>query len=169
MAMSALGIGTGAFLVASSNTIPILCIAATIDGLTSCMHGLCQAFLTDISAASDMPKRFATFLGMAIGVAFMFGIPLSVVITSKVGARAPFYLSSALAFVNFLFILFVCPETLPTARRRASVSLKQANPLGALHTLTANWLVAGIGTAYLLLQLAHTGLQARTRLPLQPP
>jgi MFS transporter, DHA1 family, tetracycline resistance protein len=159
MAMAALGIGTGALLVASSNAIYIFCLAATIDGLTSCMHGLCQAVLCDITKASEMPKRFAAFLGMAIGMAFMVGIPISVVLSTKVGPRAPFFVSSALAFTNFLFIVFICPETVSSSRRREQISLRHANPLGALHTLAANWLVAGIGFAYLILQLAHMGLQ----------
>ena len=51
MAMSSAGIGIGALIVARSSLIWPMYIAATVDGLTSCMLGLGQAYVTDIVAA----------------------------------------------------------------------------------------------------------------------
>lgn len=65
----------------------------------------------------------------------------------------PFHGAAALAFLNFLFGLFLLPETLPRNNRRA-FSLVRANPLGALIQMHKHPELLWIGLIYLLIELA---------------
>ena len=47
----------------------------------------------------------------------------------ELGPRAPFFAAAALAAINFLYGVFVLPESLPKERRRP-FKLSRANPLG---------------------------------------
>ncbi|MEQ9261002.1 MAG: MFS transporter, partial [Roseovarius sp.] len=69
------------------------------------------------------------------------------------GTRAPFYAAAGLAFANFLFGLFILPETV-TDRTRRSFLWRRANPFGALKHIRS---LPGLGlllTVLLLYQLA---------------
>lgn len=63
MVMSATGIGLGAAIIYSSTALWPMYLAAAIDGCTSCMFGLGQAYTSDISTAKDLPENIGLFMG----------------------------------------------------------------------------------------------------------
>ncbi len=72
-------------------------------------------------------------IGAAFGLGFIIG-PVVGGELGELGPRVPFYAAAALAFSNFLFGLFVLPESLPRASRR-KFDIRRANPLGAVLAL----------------------------------
>jgi len=159
LALSSTGIGIGAAVIALSPTLKPMYIGAAIDGCTSCLFGLGQAYLCDVSEPAKLPANIGFFMGVSAGLGFTFGVPLSAVLMKKRGLRAPFVLSAALAFVNTLYIVTVLPESLAPPHRRNEVAWTESNPLAALKTLTRNALIMGCSLSYFLLWFAHTGLQ----------
>ena len=70
-------------------------------------------------------------LGAAFGIGFILGPALGGLL-GMIDTRAPFFAAAAFAFANFLYGIFVLPESLqarPPAQLRA---LAAANPFGAL-------------------------------------
>ncbi|WP_313669894.1 MFS transporter, partial [Sandarakinorhabdus sp.] len=80
-------------------------------------------------------KRGANFgvIGMAFGFGFIIGPALGGFV-AQFGTEVPFLVSAGLAMANFLYGLFVLPESLPPERRR-SFEWRRANPVGALMRL----------------------------------
>uniref|UniRef100_A0A7S0TRX5 Major facilitator superfamily (MFS) profile domain-containing protein n=1 Tax=Hemiselmis andersenii TaxID=464988 RepID=A0A7S0TRX5_HEMAN len=160
LTMSALGIAVGAALVAVGahmGRVWPMFLGASIDGCTSCMFGLGQAYVSDVSHPKELAGNIGVFLGIAAGVSFMIGIPISAVLTSKVSPQAPFIASAVIGFVNSLLV-FLIPESNPEDDRR-EVDLANANPWGALRMLHEDPLMFGVAVTYFLLWFAHTGLQ----------
>jgi len=67
LAMSAAGIGIGAMIVGCSSSFAPMYIGAAIDGCTSCMFGLGQAYLCDFSEPSQLPANIGLFMGVSAG------------------------------------------------------------------------------------------------------
>jgi DHA1 family tetracycline resistance protein-like MFS transporter len=80
------------------------------------------------------------------------GRPSAACSASWVSAR-PFYAASALSAANFLYGLFVFPETLPPERRR-KFDWKRANPLGAWRVAHATPGMARLATILVLWSIA---------------
>jgi len=158
--MSSIGISIGALIVGISPVLSLMYIAAAIDGCTSCMFGLGQAYVCDISSPNHLAANLGVFMGVSAGVGFIVGIPLSAILMSKFSTKMPFYVSACIGFLNALNILFICPESLSKESRKAEVRLYDANPVGAIKMLSRNALVRGISLSYFLLWFAHVGLQA---------
>ena len=85
MCMSAVGIALGAALISSSSSVALWFLGAAVDGCTSCMFGIGQAYVSDISGPEELAGNIGLFMGLAAGVSFMFGIPISAILAAKVG------------------------------------------------------------------------------------
>jgi MFS transporter, DHA1 family, tetracycline resistance protein len=66
------------------------------------------------------------------GMAFTIGLPLGGMLGARRGYRFPVMISIGLCAFNFLFTSLIMPESLPQHKRKPTVDLKQANPLGAV-------------------------------------
>ena len=66
---------------------------------------------------------------------------------------APFFAAAGLAALNFLYGMFVLPESLPAERRR-KFQIARANPLGTLIAFQGQPIVLGLALAALFWQLA---------------
>src|ERR1700716_157695 len=71
--------------------------------------------------------------------------------------RLPFWVAAGLSFANTLYGLLILPESLPKDRR-SPFRWKSANPLGALHLLRSDRVLAGLSIANFFAQLAHVVL-----------
>src|SRR5258707_3399774 len=71
--------------------------------------------------------------------------------------RLPFWIAAGLSFANTLYGFLILPESLP-AERRSPFRWKSANPLGALHLLRSNRILAGLSLANFFGQVAHVVL-----------
>eukprot|EP01031_Cornospumella_fuschlensis_P036370 gene36370-44119_t len=73
----------------AKNQSPVLFyLSACIDGLTSCMLSQAQAFVTD-QTDGDVGVSLSRFQGLAVGLAYTLGIPLSALLVHWRGLQAP--------------------------------------------------------------------------------
>ena len=69
----------------------------------------------------------------------------------------PFWVAAGLSFANALYGWLILPESLPPDRR-SPWRWKAANPVGAVHLLRTNRVLAGLSVANFFAQLAHAVL-----------
>lgn len=125
------GLAIDYLLLAIAHTLPLIFIGRVLSGLFGGSYGPAQAAIADVTAPEDRARTFG-FVSAAFGVGFVAG-PMIGGLLTDFGDRAPFYVASAMATLNFLYGLTVFPETLKAENRRP-FSLARANPLGALAT-----------------------------------
>ena len=91
-----------------------------------------QAFIADITVAEDRSKKMG-LVGMAFGLGFIFGPAIGGVSLKHLGITGPGYVAAALCAANFIFTLFVLPES----RQGGGENVKPRPHLAQwLHTLT---------------------------------
>ncbi len=127
--MALAGLAVDYLLLAMAHTLPLIFLGRVLSGLFGGSYGPAQAAIADITTPADRAKTFG-FVSAAFGVGFVAG-PMIGGLLTEFGDRAPFYVASAMATVNFLYGLTVFPETLKPENRRP-FSLARANPLGAI-------------------------------------
>ncbi len=127
--ISLLGAGIDYLFMAFAPSLTLLFIGRIISGLTGASMTVASSYMADISDDSNRSKNFG-MIGAAWGLGFIVGPVLGGVFQS-LGANAPFLLAAGLNLLNFLFGLFVLPESLPEAKRRA-IEIKALNPFRSL-------------------------------------
>lgn len=116
-------------VMAYAPTLAWLVAARAIAGITGATFPTAYAYIADVTPAE---KRGANFgiIGMAFGFGFIIGPALGGFV-ARFGHEVPFLVSAALAMANFLYGLFVLPESLAPNLRR-DFEWRRANPVGAL-------------------------------------
>ncbi len=104
-----------------------LFIGRAIAGIAGAVYVPASAFVADVTPPEKRAHAFG-LVSSAFGLGFILGPGIGGLL-GELGPRAPFFAAAALAGANFLFGLFVLPESLPRERRRA-FSWRRANPLG---------------------------------------
>ncbi len=94
-----------------------LFVGRILAGIAGASYTVANAYIADISLAENKAKNFG-LVGAAFGIGFILGPVIGGVFGELWGFRAPFIASAALAFLNFLFGVFVLPESLPIEKRR---------------------------------------------------
>jgi len=129
---SLLGLTFDYTVMATSPVVWLLFIGRFVSGVSGAAVVTATAYMTDITPPAKRTQRFGL-----IGAAFGLGFIIGPVIGGELGAfgpRVPFYAAATLAIANFLFGLFVLPESLDKSHRR-KFDLRRANPFGALLSL----------------------------------
>lgn len=116
-------------LMAFAPNLTILFIGRVIAGLTGASMTVATAYMADIS---DDKNRAANFglIGAAFGFGFIVG-PAIGGFTGSLGHQYPFLAAAALNFLNFVFGVFILPESLPKELRR-KIDFKKLNPMKSL-------------------------------------
>ena len=153
--LSNLGLGADYVVMAIAPTIPILFIGRLISGVTSSSFTTASAYVADVTAPDKRAARFG-MLGVAFGVGFIVG-PAVGGLLGGIDLRAPFWAAAVLSFTNFLYGLFILPESLPPERRGA-FRPKAANPLGAMRFLGSRAALPSLALAAFFAYLAHDSL-----------
>lgn len=151
--LSCLGLGLDFIFMALAGSLPWLLVGRVISAMTSASFTTANAYIADVT---DPAKRAQAF-GM-IGAAFGLGFIIGPAIGGELGhidLRLPFWFAAGLALLNFLYGLFVLPESLPAERRTPRFDWKHANPLGSLKLLRDHRGIWGLAGVVLLLHLAH--------------
>jgi DHA1 family tetracycline resistance protein-like MFS transporter len=104
-----------------------LFIGRAIAGVAGAVYVPANAFVADVTPPEKRAHAFG-LVSSAFGLGFIIGPGIGGLL-GEMGPRAPFFAAAALAGANFLFGMFVLPESLPPERRRA-FSWRRANPLG---------------------------------------
>src|SRR5438552_11868333 len=153
--LSNLGLGVDYVVMAIAPTIPILFIGRLISGATSASFSISGAYVADVTPPEKRAARFG-MLGVAFGIGFIVG-PAIGGLLGAIDLRAPFWFAAALSFANFLYGLFILPESLP-AERRSPFRLRNANPIGAVRFLGSRPLLVSLAAAMLFAFLAHDAI-----------
>jgi DHA1 family tetracycline resistance protein-like MFS transporter len=153
--LSNFGLALDYVLMALAPSLTWLFVGRVISGITSASVSTAFAYIADVTP----PERRAAVFGK-IGAAFGAGFILGPAIGGLLGGmdpRLPFWVAAGLSFANTLYGLLILPESLPKARR-SPFRWKSANPLGALHLLRSNRVLAGLSVVNFIAQLAHVVL-----------
>ena len=96
-------------------------ISRILGGLFSGAATACAvAYVADITTAENRTKGMGV-VGMSIGLGFIFG-PAIGGLLGEVSLQLPFFASSVLVVVTFLFAFLVLKESLPVEKRRKASS-----------------------------------------------
>lgn len=130
--ISLLGTGVDYLLMAFAPTLTILFIGRVISGLTGANQTVASSYMADISDDSNRAKNFG-LIGAAFGIGFVVGPALGGFVGSF-GHNYPFIVAAIMALINFLFGLFILPESLPEESRREIV-LSKINPMSSFRDI----------------------------------
>ncbi|MFO1513708.1 MAG: TCR/Tet family MFS transporter [Verrucomicrobiota bacterium] len=149
---SLLGSGLDYLLLAFAPTLPWFFLGRIIAGMTAANLTAAQAYIADVSPPEKRAKNFG-LVGAAFGLGFVAGPALGGVL-GNVNLRLPFFVAAGMTLLNWLYGMFILPESLPRAQRRA-FDWKRANPVGSLVALKEHPIVLGLTMTYFLMMLAH--------------
>jgi DHA1 family tetracycline resistance protein-like MFS transporter len=152
---SLFGSGADYLLLSVAPTLPWFFLGRAVAGITGANITAASAYIADVSPPE---KRAANFglIGAAFGLGFIAGPALGGTLGS-VHLRLPFVAAAGLTFINWLYGVFVLPESLPRDNRRA-FSWGRANPVGSLVALKRFPVVLGLTGTFFLIHLAHQAL-----------
>ncbi|MBK9139281.1 MAG: TCR/Tet family MFS transporter [Verrucomicrobia bacterium] len=154
---SLLGSGLDYLLLAWAPTLPWFFLGRIISGVTGASITAASAYIADVSPPEKRAQNFG-LIGAAFGLGFIAGPVLGGVL-GNVGLRVPFYVAAGLTLVNWLYGLFVLPESLPVGQRRA-FSWARANPVGSLLALRRYPIVLSLTATFFLIHTAHNGVHS---------
>jgi MFS transporter, DHA1 family, tetracycline resistance protein len=154
--ISCLGLGLDYIFMALAPSLRWLFVGRLISGITASNVSTAFAYITDVTPGEERAKKFG-LLGAAFGVGFVIG-PAVGGLLGHYNLRAPFWAAAVLSLANFLYGIFVLPESLP-AEKRAKSAWHMANPLGSLTLLRSHPELAGLSVVVFLYYLAHQSLQ----------
>ncbi|UOE99825.1 TCR/Tet family MFS transporter [Bdellovibrio reynosensis] len=127
--VSLLVAGFDYLLMAFAPNLWILFAGRILAGLTGANITVAMAYIADVS---DDKNRAANFgmIGAAFGLGFIIG-PAIGGLLGHYGPHYPFLMAAGMNLLNFLFGLFILPESLPQEKRR-QVDISKINPLSSL-------------------------------------
>ncbi|MBF6610934.1 MAG: TCR/Tet family MFS transporter [Chryseobacterium sp.] len=154
--ISLFGFSLNFFLQAWAPTIMWLFIGRIFSGITGASITAASAYIADISDDSNRSKNFG-MIGAAFGLGFILG-PVIGGVLGQYGARIPFIAAGVLCLVNFIYGVFVLPESLDTEHRR-KFSFKRANPIGTLLNIRKYPSIIYLMVAWFLVYIAAHAVQ----------
>lgn len=153
---SVAGAGIDQLFMAFAPGLGWLLGARLIAGLTAANITAANAYIADVSGPENRAKNFG-MMGAAFGLGFIAGPALGGLL-GEIDLRLPFMVAAGLAGVNFIYGLFVLPESLAPANRRP-FSWARANPVGSLRALARHPAVMGLAVSRTCMVLAFGVLQ----------
>jgi MFS transporter, DHA1 family, tetracycline resistance protein len=154
--LSLSGICANYLLLAWAPSLTWLFLGRLIAGATAANAATATAYIADVTPPAKRAGQFG-LVGAMFGIGFVAGPALGGALGAY-GLRLPFIAASALAGCNVLYGLFVLPESLPPARRRA-IDWRRANPLGSLRMVRADRNLGRLAIAWGCIWFALGALQ----------
>ena len=102
-------------LMALAPSLSWLFVGRVISGITSASISTAFAYIADKTAPEQRAAMFGK-IGVAFGAGFILGPALGGLL-GDISPRLPFWLAAGLSFANWLYGLFILPESLPADRR----------------------------------------------------
>ncbi|KAL7552979.1 hypothetical protein ACHAWF_017198 [Thalassiosira exigua] len=161
MAWSAFGFMLTNLIQANTkSSIWSLYLADFVDGCSSCMLPLCQAYIADVSEPQQLAANLGIFQGLSAGGAFILAFPIGGILGSKFGPRLPLLLAAGAQLLNALIIMFITPES--NQAKNKELYLKEANPIGGMKKLFCHApILRTVALVYFLSALARCSLDAQ--------
>lgn len=152
--LSLAGAALDYLVLALTDQLWVLFLGRLIAGATAANIAVATAYITDITPEEKRAQRFG-YLHAVFGIGFVIGPVLGGVL-GEYWIRAPFLAAAVLNGINFLFALFLLPESRePQSERWSWNVLNPLRPLGWAFSLRALWpylafftLLAFIGQVY---------------------
>ncbi|MEM7492898.1 MAG: TCR/Tet family MFS transporter [Pseudomonadota bacterium] len=143
-------LGIDLIIMGLAPTLAILFLGRFLGGMFSATYSVANAYIADVTEPEDRGRAFG-MMGAAFGVGFILG-PVFGGLLGGVDTRLPFFVAAGIAGINFLYGLFVLPESLATENRRP-FTLARANPFGAFKHFVklpkVAWFIVAIGLFHL--------------------
>lgn len=152
------GLGADYIFHAFAPTIGWLFVGRVLAGITGASFTVATAYIADISTPEKKAQNFG-LIGAAFGLGFIIG-PVIGGVASKWGVQAPFLVAAALSLLNFIYGLFVLPESLPQEKRISNIEYRKANPVGSLIKLKKYPIVIGFMIPFFLIYVAGYSIQS---------
>ncbi len=156
--ISIFGLGIDFILMALAPDMWWLLVARMISGITASSFSTANAYVADVVPPEGRAKAFGI-----MGSAFSFGFLIGPVVGAFLGQEnlhLPFFAAAALCLINFVYGLFVLPESLAPEKRTAAFVWAKANPIGSLQMLRSHKDLLGLAVVGFLFYLAHMVLPA---------
>lgn len=153
---SLFGFGIDYIFQAFAPTIGWLFVGRLLAGVMGSSFTTGAAYIADVSTPEKRAQNFG-MVGAAFGLGFIIG-PAIGGLLGQYGPRAPFLAAAALALINWLYGLFVLPESLKPENRRP-FDWKRANPVGTLLQLRKYPVISGLVASLVLLYIASQAVQ----------
>lgn len=135
-----------------AHSLFVLFIGRALAGLASATYSTASAYIADVTEPENRSRAFG-MIGAAFGFGFVFG-PVIGGLLGDIHTRLPFFVSAGIAACNFLYGLFVLPESLDKEHRRP-FDIKRSNPLGAFTHFAKLPKIAWFLVAVSIFGLAH--------------
>lgn len=153
---SLFGFGIDYLFQGFAPTIEWLFVGRILAGITGASFTTANAYIADISTPEKRAQNFG-LVGAAFGVGFILGPALGGFL-GRFGPRIPFFVSAGLTLLNFVYGLFVLPESLAPENRRP-FNWKRANPIGSLLNLKRYPVILGLVASLVLIYIAGFAVQ----------
>jgi DHA1 family tetracycline resistance protein-like MFS transporter len=154
---SLLGAALDYLLLALAPDLAWLFVGRVIAGITGASFSAATAYIADVTPPERRAQSFG-LVGAAFGVGFIAGPALGGIL-GDLHLRLPFAVAAGLNLLNFLYGLFVLPESLAKEHRRA-FSIRRANPFASLVNLGRHPVVLGLTGTLVCVYLGHSILQS---------
>lgn len=149
--VSLFGASIDYLFMAFAPSLKFLFVGRVISGLTGASMTVANSFMADISDDSNRSANFG-LIGAAFGLGFIVG-PLLGGALGHFGEHIPFLAAAALNFINFIFGVFILPESLSFEKRR-SIEWSKFNPFSSVVKILKPSVILSYVVIYLLLFLA---------------
>lgn len=143
-------------LLAWAPSMAWLFVGRLIAGATAASASTATAYIADVTPPAKRAGQFG-LVGAAFGVGFVVG-PAVGGLLGSFGLEVPFLVAAALAGGNWLYGLFVLPESLTPALRRP-LDWRRANPLGSIRVVVTNGTLVRLAVAWAAIWFALGALQ----------
>lgn len=131
--LSCLGLGLDFVLMALAPSLAWLFVGRILSAITSASFTTANAYIADVVPPEQRARSYG-MIGAAFGLGFIVG-PLIGGVLGDINHRLPFWCAAGLALLNFLYGLFVLPESHPPERRARTFDWQHAKPLGGVKML----------------------------------
>jgi DHA1 family tetracycline resistance protein-like MFS transporter len=148
--VSLLGAALDYLFMAFAPTLPLLWVGRVISGLTGASFTVASAYLADISDDSNRSRNFG-MIGAGFGLGFIIGPAVGGLIGGY-GSHYAFLAAGAFNLLNFLFGVFVLPESLSPDKRRP-ITRESLNPFRALSAVFKMPAIRALAVANTLMYL----------------
>lgn len=159
--LSLLGSGLDYLLLAWAPSLWWLFLGRIISGITAANFTAASAYIADITPPEKRAHGFG-IIGAAFGLGFIAGPAVGGLVSEygkqmwgDMGLRLPFILAAGVTLLNWMYGVFVLPESLAKENRR-SFHWESAHPIKSIKSLSRWPVVLSLSGVHFLMNLTHT-------------